>query len=64
VKALNIKVSYLRSNNGSEYTSKNFERYCKDDGITRHLTTIYTLEQDVVAEQLNTRTMLEKHKVY
>ena len=42
VKALNLRVRHLRTDNGGEYTSKEFGRYCKDEGITRHLTTIYT----------------------
>jgi transposase InsO family protein len=53
VKALNIKVRYLRSNNGSEYTSKEFEKYCKEEGISRHLILISTPQQNTVAEWLN-----------
>lgn len=36
------KVRYLRSNNGGEYTSKEFESFCKEESISRHLTTSYT----------------------
>ena len=53
------KVRYLRSDNGGEYTSKQFGLYCKEEGITRHLTTVYTPQQNIVAERLN-RTVLEK----
>jgi transposase InsO family protein len=33
------KTNILRSNNGGEYTSKDFVNYCKDVGIKRELTT-------------------------
>jgi transposase InsO family protein len=59
IKALNIRVRYLRSDNGGEYTSKEFRRYCKEDRILRHLTTVYTPEPNAVVEWLN-RTVLEK----
>jgi len=59
VKTLNVMVRYLRSDNGGEYTSKEFGRYCKEEGITRHLTTVYTPQQNAVSERFN-RTVLEK----
>ena len=59
VKALNLKVRYFRLDNGGEYTSKEFWMYCKEEGITRHLTTVYTPQQNAVPERLN-RTVLEK----
>ncbi|OAE21677.1 hypothetical protein AXG93_4170s1180 [Marchantia polymorpha subsp. ruderalis] len=59
VKALNVRVRYLRSDNGGEYISKEFGEYCKAEGITRHLTTIYTSQQNAVCERLN-RTVLKK----
>ncbi|KAL2623656.1 hypothetical protein R1flu_003861 [Riccia fluitans] len=52
------KVRCLRSDNGREYISGEFEMYCEQDGITRHLTTFYTPEQNGVVERLN-RTLLE-----
>ncbi|KAL2653645.1 hypothetical protein R1flu_021773 [Riccia fluitans] len=36
-----------------------FEMYCEQEGITRHLTTFYTPEQNGVVERLN-RTLLEQ----
>ena len=33
--------------------------YCKEEGITSHLTTVYTPQQNAVPERLN-RTVLEK----
>jgi transposase InsO family protein len=59
MKALNVKVRYLRSDNGGEYTSKKFGRYCKEKRITHHLITVYTLEQNIVAEQFN-KMVLQK----
>ncbi|OAE28834.1 hypothetical protein AXG93_684s1130 [Marchantia polymorpha subsp. ruderalis] len=53
------KVRYLRSENGGEYTSKEFGEYFKVEGITRHLTSIYTLQKFAVCEQLN-QIVLEK----
>ena len=32
------RIKTLRSDNGREYTSKEFESFCKDDGIKRELT--------------------------
>lgn len=55
------KVMYLRSNNGGEYTSKEFESFCKEEGISRHLTTSYTFQQNGMAEKMN-RTLLEKSR--
>jgi hypothetical protein len=60
VKALNIRVRYLRSDNGNEHTSKEFERYCKD-GILRHLIIVCTPQQNTMAEPLN-QTVLKKVK--
>jgi transposase InsO family protein len=33
------KIKILRSDNGGEYTSKEFTNFCKDVGIKRELTT-------------------------
>jgi transposase InsO family protein len=33
------KIKILRSDNGGEYTSKEFVNFCKDVGIKRELTT-------------------------
>lgn len=53
------RVKYLRSDNGGEYTSEEFHRYCKEEWITRHFTTVYTPQQNALSKRLN-RTMLEK----
>jgi hypothetical protein len=55
------KIKILRSNNGEEYTSKEFVNFCKDVGIKRELTTPYNPQQNSVAERKN-RTILEAMK--
>ena len=58
------KIRVLRSDNGGEYTSKNFEGFFAQEGIRRQLTVPYTPEQNGVAERKNksivgaTRAML------
>src|SRR5450759_2026640 len=59
VKTLDTRVRCLRSDNGGEYTFDIFEAYYKEQGITRHLTIVYTPQQNGVAERLN-RTLLER----
>jgi transposase InsO family protein len=44
------KIKILRSDNGGEYTSKEFVNFCKDVGIKRELTTSYNPQQNGVAE--------------
>ena len=41
------KIKILRSDNGGEYTSKEFVNFCKDFGIKRELTTPYNPQQNV-----------------
>jgi hypothetical protein len=55
----NIKI--LRSDNGGEYTSKEFVNFCKYVGIKRELTTPYNPQQNGVAERKN-RTIMEAVK--
>eukprot|EP00253_Pinus_taeda_P003238 PITA_03238 len=52
-------IKFLRTDNGGEFTSKEFDSYCKDAGIERHQTTVYTPQQNGVAERMN-RTLLER----
>jgi hypothetical protein len=52
----NIKI--LRSDNGGEYTSKEFVNFCKDVGIKRELTTPYNTQQNGIVERKN-RTIME-----
>ena len=52
------KVISLRSDNGGEFTSKEFSQFCKSAGIQRQLTTPYTPSQNGVVERKN-RTIVE-----
>ena len=52
------KIKTLQSDNGGEYTSKEFEAFCKDVGIKRELTTPYDSQRNGVAERKN-RTIME-----
>ena len=51
-------VKVLRRNNGGEYVSNNFIKYCAEKGIMHELTSPYCPEQNGVAERLN-RTIME-----
>jgi transposase InsO family protein len=48
------KIKILRSDNGGEYTSKEFVNFCKDVEIKRELTTPYNPQQNGVVEQNHT----------
>jgi transposase InsO family protein len=54
-----LKISRLRRDNGTEYTSKEFLSFCKSQGIVDEPTVAYTPEQNGVSERLN-RTLVEK----
>eukprot|EP00253_Pinus_taeda_P023376 PITA_23376 len=43
-------IKCLRTGNGGEFTSIEFEQYCKDEEIVRHKTVVYTPQQNGVAE--------------
>jgi transposase InsO family protein len=51
------KMKILRSDNGEEYTSKEFANFCKDAVIKRELTTPYNPQQNDVAERKNITIM-------
>lgn len=53
------RISRLRTDNGGEYTSKQFVNYCKRNGIKQEFTNSYTPQQAGVAERMN-RTLLNK----
>jgi transposase InsO family protein len=53
------KIKILRSDNGGEYTSKEFINFYKDVKIKRELTTPYNPQQNGVAERKN-RTIMEE----
>ena len=54
-------IKILRSDNGGEYTSTEFNDFCKEAGIKRELRVPYNLEQNGVAERKN-RTVVEAAK--
>ncbi|KAG8488964.1 hypothetical protein CXB51_016964 [Gossypium anomalum] len=53
------QIKYLRTDNGLEFCSAEFNRLCKSERIMRHLTVRHTLKQNGVAEQMN-RMIMEK----
>ena len=52
-------VKVLRSDNGGEYTSNNFAKFCGEKGISREFTVPYCPQQNGVAECMN-RTIMER----
>ena len=55
-------IKCLRTDNGGEFNSLEFEKYCKDEGIVRHKTNVYTPRQNGVAECMN-KTLLERERI-
>ena len=49
----------MRTDNGGELYSVEFDRFCKDHGIERHKTTPCTPQQNRVAGRMN-KTLMEK----
>lgn len=58
---LNKKIKILRSDNGKEYTSRQFESYLKQAGILHQKSNPYTPEQNGLSERMN-RTLIERSK--
>ena len=57
-KDVNKVIVTLRTDRGGEFTSRNFQDYCSNNGIRRHLTAPYTPQQNGVVERRN-RTLME-----
>eukprot|EP00252_Welwitschia_mirabilis_P018673 TRINITY_DN4156_c0_g1_i5.p1 TRINITY_DN4156_c0_g1~~TRINITY_DN4156_c0_g1_i5.p1 ORF type:complete len:1283 (+),score=262.04 TRINITY_DN4156_c0_g1_i5:125-3973(+) len=53
------KIKELMTDNGGEFTSKEFENFCREAGIIHHRTVPRTPQQNGVAERQN-RTILER----
>ena len=51
-------IKILRSNNGGEYVSRDFKKYCKENGILQQFIVLHTPQQNGIAEQKN-RTIVE-----
>lgn len=54
----NAKIKVLRTDNGREYISAEFNRFLESEGVRRQLTVAYTPQQNGVAERAN-RTLVE-----
>jgi transposase InsO family protein len=52
------KIQFVRSDNGKEYTSAQFNLFCEEAGIVHQLTTPYNPEQNGVSERRN-RSIME-----
>ena len=46
-------IKILRSDNGGEYMSGAFNKYCKENGIQQHFTVSHTPQQNGIAERKN-----------
>lgn len=57
----NGKIKILRTDNGGEYLSKQFQNFLNENGIVHQTTAPYAPEQNGVAERIN-RTLLESAK--
>ena len=53
------KIKCLRTDNGGEFCSNDFDTFCKDCDIKREKTTLYSPPQNGVAERMN-MTLMEK----
>jgi transposase InsO family protein len=54
-------IKVLRSDIGKEYTSNQFYKLCRDEGVERQLTISYTPQQNGVSERKN-QTVMEMAK--
>jgi len=53
-----LKIKAIRSDNGTEFVNRIFDKFLKECGITRQLSVPYTPQQNGVAERFN-RTVEE-----
>nr|GFD01754.1 zinc finger, CCHC-type [Tanacetum cinerariifolium] len=56
---MRMKVRMLRTDRGGEFTSNEFTKYCKENGIARQLTAPHSPQQNGVVERRN-RTVLSR----
>ena len=47
------KLKCLRTNNGGEFKSEEFVKFCRERGIRREYTTPYSPEQNGIGERMN-----------
>lgn len=57
------KIKNIRTDNGGEYISGEFIKFCEREGIKHEYTIAYTPEQNGVAERMN-RTLTEKAECF
>jgi transposase InsO family protein len=48
---IDLKIKYLRSDNGGEFNSNEFNEFCENHGIKRHFSAPRTPQQNGVAER-------------
>jgi transposase InsO family protein len=48
-----LKLQVLRTDNSDEFTATEFAAYCADEGIQRHYSASYSLQQNGVVERQN-----------
>ena len=53
------QIKRLRTDNGMKFCEREFDEFCKNEGIVRHHTVRMTPQQNGVAERMN-RTLLER----
>ena len=58
-KRIGKQIKRLRTENDMECRGKEFNEFCKNEGIVRYRTVRHTPQQNGVAERMN-RTILEK----
>jgi len=56
---IGTKLKVLRTDNGLEFVSEQFNEFCRKRGIKRHRTVAYTLQHNGFAERMN-KTLLER----
>jgi len=62
-KEVGEKLVYLRTDRGGECTSKEFNNFCQDQGISRQLTISYTPQQNGVVKWKNRTIMNMVHSM-
>ena len=56
---IGTKLKVLRTDNGLEFVSEQFNEFCRKKGIKRHRTVAYMPQQNGLAKRMN-RTLLER----
>lgn len=58
-KQIDKKIKRLRTDNGFEFCLREFDKFCKDEGIVRYRTVRHMSQQNDVAERMS-KTLLER----